>query len=492
MSTQGDTHRRSRHRWRRTSSTVATGAVVAGLLVLSPGQADAAGTTYTVDNSTAAGCSDTPTTGQPYCSITAAYKAAAAGATITVGPGTYNERVDVAKAGITLDAPAGATVDGTGTTQLLYGFNITGGNVTVDGFTFTNQATAGVNVSGADSTVIRNVTVTGSATNGIRVVSGSNVKISQVTAKNNARAGILLAGATNSTVSSAETFGNQREGVSIQGGSGDVVEHVTTHDNANTTTADRLAPGINVTNWVPSAGAAAVPATDITVQRNVSYGNDDSGIQVYGGSQNVTVSRNLVYDNGDHGIDFSMASSGAVVSNTALRNFTAGINIESNAAGAGALATVADNVAMNNGNGDGSSTLLRTRGDIRVDAPSVAAGSQIDHDLVFDSAGQTVLTWGTTTYPSLDAFHKDVPDQEVHGLYADAKLDANDVPGAASPAIDAADAGAAGFTANDLNGNGPVDDPTVRDTGAGTPTFADLGALERTTVPANDRGPSAS
>lgn len=498
MSAQGVTHRflPPPRTWRRASTATVTGAVVAGLLVLSPGQAQAAGTTYTVNN--AAGCSDTAPTGAtppytgPYCTINAAYKAAASGDTISVSPGTYNERVDVAKS-ITLVAPSGATVDGSGATPLLYGFKVGAPNVVVDGFTFTNQtastSAAGVFVDGttalgANSAVVRNVTVTGAGGNGIRVTSASSVTITHVTVSGSTRVGVLLQGASNSTVSSSAAFNNQREGVSIQGGSGDVVENVTTHDNANLDgTGTRLAPGINVTNWVPSAGAAAVPASNITVQRNVSYNNDDSGIQVYGGSQNITVRRNLVYANGDHGIDFSMASTGTVVSNTALNNFTAGINIESDALGAGALATVSDNLAANNGNGDGSGTPLRTRGDIRVDAPSVAAGSQIDNDLVFDSTGQTVLTWGTITYPTLDAFHKDVPNQEVHGLQGDPKLDAGHAPGVGSPAIDAANVNATGFTGNDLNGNAPVDDPTVADTGTGSPSYADLGAIEQTNVP---------
>ncbi len=453
--------------------------MVAGLLVLAPGQADAA-TTYTVDNSTGAGCSDSAPTSPtgPFCTIGAAYAAAAAGDTITVNPGTYNERVDVAKSNLTIQAPNGATVDGGGT--LVYGFNITGSTVTVDGFTVQHQTQAGISVSNSSSDTIRNVAATGSGVNGIRVTSSSGVTVTGADVNGNASIGILLQAATGSTVSASHTYGNAREGVGVKGGSNDTIEGVTSYDNnsATATTAPRLAPGINVTSYTPAGGTTQV-ADHITVQRNVTYGNDDSGIQIYGGSTNVTVRRNLTYANGDHGIDFSMASSGNVVSNTALDNFTAGINIESNAAGAGAVASVRDNLSINNGNG----TPTRTRSDIRVDGASTA-GSTIDYDLVNDSAGGPVVVWGASSYTSLATLQA-ATGQEIHGVQADPKLDASHVPGEGTAAIDAADANAPGFAANDLNGNAPVDDPAVANTGVGTPPYADLGAIERTNVPAN-------
>jgi len=513
MSRRGVTHRfLPLPRTRRAYSTATvTGAVVAGLLVLSPGQAQAAGTTYTVNNDPAAGCSDTAPTSSngPFCTIKAAYAKAVNGDTISVSSGTYNERVDVAKTDITLVAPNGATVDGSG--GLLYGIKVGAPDVVVDGFTFTNQtvstSAAGVFVDGttalgANNAVVRNVTATGSGGNGIRVTSGDGVTVTDVTVSGSARVGVLLQGATNSIVSSSETYENQREGVSIQGGSGDVVENVLTHNNANHTdlesdgvTFKRLAPGINVTNWQPPAGAALVAASNITVQRNVSYGNDDSGIQVYGGSRNITVRRNLTYDNGDHGIDISQASTGVnVVSNTVIGNFTAGINIESNADGsAGSQAAVRDNIAINNGNG------TRTRGDIRVDQPSTTTGTTIDHDLVFDSAGGTLYQWGNlpndpvtgapggaNLFSSQESLWT-ATGQEQHGVQGDPKLDANNAPGVGSPAIDAADSTAPGWTSTDLYGHSPVDDPVVSDTGTGTPSYADLGAIEQTSVskPAN-------
>ncbi len=474
MPTRDDTHGLppARRWWRRATSAGVAGAVITGVLVLGPGQAEAA-TTLLVDNGPTAGCSDTPTAAQPFCTISAAALVADTGDTVTVDPGTYAERVDVPKDGVTFVAPRGATVDGGGV--LVYGFNVSGSDVTIDGFTVANQTTAGVNVSGGTSVTVRRVTATGSATNGIRITQGTSVTVTAATVSGNARAGILLQMCSGCTVSSSRTFQNQREGVSVQGGTGNTVEGVTTHDNANLDgTGARLAPGINVTSFTPSGGTAQ-PASDVTVQRNVSYRNDDSGIQVYGGSQRITVRRNLTYDNGDHGIDISQASTAQVVSNTVVHNFAVGINIEATGTGAGSTGTVRDSVAQDNGYGTAG------RGDIRVDADSTA-GTSIDHDLVFDSAGAQVVQWGTGYYTNLSDLRA-ASGQEMHGLQGDAKLDPDYLPGAGSPAIDAADSSVAAWTQVDLNGNPPVDDPTVSDTGVGPTAFADLGALERTDVP---------
>ena len=63
---------------------------------------------------------------------------------------------------------------------------------------------------------------------------------------------------------------------------------------------------------------------------------------------------------------------------------------------------------------------------------------------------------------------------------------------AASPAIDAADSGVPGWAAADLAGHDPVDQPDRADTGTGPVTYADLGALERTTVTVVDQAPQAA
>ncbi len=73
--------------------------------------------------------------------------------------------------------------------------------------------------------------------------------------------------------------------------------------------------------------------------------------------------------------------------------------------------------------------------------------------------------------------------QETHGLGIDPGLldpadgDFRLTPGTA--AVDSADADAVGFTGTDQAGNPLVDDPLVADTGTGTPTYADRGALEQ-------------
>ena len=136
----------------------------------------------------------------------------------------------------------------------------------------------------------------------------------------------------------------------------------------------------------------------------------------------------------------------------------------------------------------------RSKGGIRVDAASVP-GTTIDHDLVYQSDGTTPLfEWNAVLYTSISTF-RSASGQETHGKAGNPQfvnLGARDLQlGPASPALDAADSSATGWANTDQTGAAPVDQPDVADTGTGPVTFADLGALERTTVPV-DNPPSAA
>jgi hypothetical protein len=115
-----------------------------------------------------------------------------------------------------------------------------------------------------------------------------------------------------------------------------------------------------------------------------------------------------------------------------------------------------------------------------VDPPSVP-GFQSDYDIIWNSTAAAPIRFGGTFYTSLAAFAGST-GQESHGIAADpAFLDkaAGDLSlSAESPAIDSADASIAGFLAADHDGRQPVDLFAVPDSGAGTPDFADRGALE--------------
>ena len=114
---------------------------------------------------------------------------------------------------------------------------------------------------------------------------------------------------------------------------------------------------------------------------------------------------------------------------------------------------------------------------------------------MFESDGTTPLfEWNEVLYTSLSTF-RSASGQETHGKVANPKfvdLAARNLQlGPASPALDAATSSVSGWVNADQTGAAPVDQPDVADTGTGPVTFADLGALERTTVPV-DNPPTAA
>ena len=209
-----------------------------------------------------------------------------------------------------------------------------------------------------------------------------------------------------------------------------------------------------------------------TIINNVSYENEDTGLQFYTGAHDNLIVGNLTYDNGDHGIDNLNAPSQTMVGNTVFGNVTAGINLEGTSPGG----TLSNNISMNNGINS-----PRTSSNIRIDSDSIA-GAQINHDVVFLTSGTIQFIWGKTGYTSLAAFRAANPTQEVSGKQAN-PLFANSAAGnfhltAGSPAIDCADSGAPGQPATDLDGQARVDDPATDNTGVGPRDYDDRGVYE--------------
>ena len=109
--------------------------------------------------------------------------------------------------------------------------------------------------------------------------------------------------------------------------------------------------------------------------------------------------------------------------------------------------------------------------------------------MFWHSTNTGTVAYNGSVYGTLEAF-RSATGHEVHGTGANpnlknpAALDFHPVSG---PAIDAADASVAGFALLDFDDQPPIDVATVANTGAGTPNYADRGALE-----ASDTAPVAS
>ena len=432
--------------------------------------AGAAGTTYYVDN-TNPSCSDTGSgtnPALPFCAIGKGASTAGAGDTVSVLAGGYYETVNVPNSGslslpITYSAAAGVTVYGNGSTSGGNAFYISNKNyITITGFSITNTADDGIYVSGSNNITLSNnhISYAGSP------VSGST------------RGGIYLTGTTNSTIAGNITDHNSQDGIRLTSGSiNNVVSNNVSFANAEQ--IQRNAAGIQV---------YGSNSYNNTLVHNITYANEDFGLQFYGGAHDNLVIGNLTYGNGDHGVDNYNAPSQTLIGNTAQGNHTAGLNFEGDNGTASRGATLRNNISVDNG----INPITGQISNIRVDDQSVP-GTTLDYDLVYLSgAGMSMIQWNDINYSTLTAFRAAVPGQEVHGLQADPLFVAPVSPAgrppnlvvgdyhiqAGSPAIDSAYADAPSEPVFDLNGNTRLDDPATTNTGAGFRTYDDRGVYE--------------
>src|SRR6185312_14403257 len=234
-----------------------------------------------------------------------------------------------------------------------------------------------------------------------------------------------------------------------------------------------------------ASGIRLYASTQNTISSNVTHDNEDSGIEIYTGSNTNLVADNVSYNNGDHGIDNYSSTGNRLISNSMYKNVTAGINAEGGSTGT----TIADNISVDNGIAS-----PRTRSDIRVDSASTG-GTTMDYDLVHLATPDVILIWNSVNYRSLGAFQTST-GQEMHGGDADTQWKSpagGDVRlTATSPAIDSANSGVSGQPLNDVDGNPRVDDLAVTNSGAGPRAYDDRGAYEYQYEPATDSAPTAA
>jgi parallel beta-helix repeat protein len=470
-------------RWSAVAIVLAMMAALVPLAATTP--AAAATYTYYVDN-TDSGCSDAGpgSIAQPFCTIGKAASLLTAGESVHVVAGTYAETVNGPNSGtagnpITYSAAPGVTVTGNGTASG-NAFRMTSKSyIVIDGFTITDTVDYGIYASGSNHITISNDHVSSAGS----PVSGST------------RMGIYFTNTDDSTITGNTTDHNSQDGIRLTGGSsGNLVSDNVSYANAEEW--ERNATGIQVTG---------TGSDNNTIIHNITYANEDSGLQFYAGAKSNLVIGNLSYGNGDHGIDNNNAPNNTFVGNTVQGNVTAGINLEGTTGSGGA--TLANNISVDNGLrlqvGGGTASGQPTN--IRVDAASVT-GTTIDYDEVYLSSGTGMIQWNGTTYASLALFQAAVPGQETHGLEAD-PLFASPAPiaqrpaaapfnvavnsgdyhlTAGSPAIDSADSNASNEPSLDIEGHARVDDPATTDTGAGVRTYDDRGAYEYVPSAANN------
>ena len=440
-----------------------------------------AGKDYYVDN-TNVSCSDSGTglsPAGPFCTMGKGASKAVAGDTVHVLAGTYAETVkpNSGTAGnpvtFTAEPSPGVTVTGLpGNSTNGGAFRLTSKSyIVVNGFNITGSADYGIICDTSNHITLTNNHVSYSGTLSVP------------------KTGIYLRVTTDSIVSGNTSDHNFGDGIRLSNSSNNnLVENNISFGNAYQSVRD--ACGIDV-----------LTSNNNTIIHNITYANEDTGLNFYTGSSYNLVVGNVTYGNGDHGIDNNAAPNNVFIGNTVYGNVTVGINVEGATSPGSGGATLMNNISMNNGLRiqDDGSTSTGSAGQIRVDAQSLV-GTTLDYNIVYQDSGSPIVmyVWGSTSYATLDTFRAAAPGQESHAVQEDPLL-ASPAPiairphtapynvvinvgdnhiTAGSPAIDSANADAPNEPTEDIEGNSRVDDPLVGDTGAGARTYDDRGAYE--------------
>jgi parallel beta-helix repeat protein len=437
----------------RIPAFLAIGMLPAALLV-NPSSAQAAPLAFYVDKTMRA-CSDSGpgTAARPFCTLTKGVSRTTAGYTLYIGWGRYAETIRPVASGtaarpLRITAwPGRSPIIGSGMT---YGAFIAGrGYISLSNLRFSGTVADGIYVSKSTHITVTSNTVTGAG---------------------------------------RPALGRTAWGISVRGSSASVVSYNNVHHNTGTgiflasgttgTIVWRNWASYNAEGWRRNANGILVTAPGNAVLRNITYSNEDTGIQFYTGGNNNLAASNLVYNNGDHGIDNYNVTGGRIISNTVYRNCTSGINVE----GASRNYQVFNNIAVDNAVYPAYKGIscARRAGNIGI-WDSAPSSTRVDHNLVWLTKSGTMYSFGRA-YPSLAAM-KTATRQETHGVQANPRFvraaSWNLRLLAGSPAIDRGHSGVSGAQSADLVGSRRVDIRSVPNSYAEGPRrYDDLGAFE--------------
>ena len=208
---------------------------------------------------------------------------------------------------------------------------------------------------------------------------------------------------------------------------------------------------------------------DNVVARNRLHHNQDTGVQIQSGSDRVLCVQNLSWSNGDHGFDNLSASGNRYVGDVSYGNWKDGFSFE----GGSTDNAIHDCIASENG--------TRTNEfDLWLDESS-RPGFESDHNLFWSAGGKPNIKVGARAFDRLSDY-SNYTGLDLNSIQDDPKF-VDPAAGdlrlmAGSPAIDVADASAAGWPELDARGSARIDDPRTANRGLGVVTYADLGALE--------------
>ena len=347
-----------------------------------------------------------------------------------------------------------------------------GGGNPAGHLTYVGRRFHGFVLAGRSWVTIDGFTITRCEDNAIFVFNGSNnssITHNVVTLSNSD--GITLSGCSNLFIGSNSVGESGNHGIALQTG----VTNSIIQDNdcyMNARVSKRAANGIYVYG-----------SPDNRLLRNRVRDNQDTGIEIQSGSNNIVSVQNISWKNGDHGFEHLYATGTLHVGDVAWGNFKDGFSIEGFALGT----KLYNCIAADNG-------LVSNEFNLYVDSTSTG-GFTGNYNMFHNSTTQDPVKYDKTKYSTVAAYSA-ASGQDAQSLGDDPRFVNADAGNfhllAGSPAIDAGNSSVAFWSPVDAEGNARVDDPATPNTGAGTVTFADRGALEFMGTPSAGRGDGPS
>ena len=226
-------------------------------------------------------------------------------------------------------------------------------------------------------------------------------------------------------------------------------------------------------------------SSGIGISQNILGMSTTTAVQIDAGGSDDTVTTNILHDVEGDGIVVDSTPGTDVASNTIDDTCGSGIDVTGTSTGA----TIENNIVADTLGGTTLTCPTSTAAvaGLEVDATATSGSAATYNDV--DTAQDAVVdyNWGGTTYAtaaaldaatgqgSADANTQVLPDDFIAASNG-ASLSA---PSEKSVAINSAYSDAPGELATDVYGDSRVDDPLVPNTGAGTYTYYDRGAVQR-------------
>jgi hypothetical protein len=471
-------------------------------------QARAAATTYYVSTSGSDGAAGSESA--PWRTIQHAADTVAAGDTVLVRGGVYEEAVTVNVSGSAADGMV-IFKSYEGETAVLDGTNLTVPNsdnplflidgqsyITLDGFELRNYR------SGNSSRVPMAVFVTGAAHH----ISILNNKVHQIEttagADGNAHGIAVYGTESDNAIDELLIDGNELYDLTLGNSEAMVLNgNVTNFIISNNVVRDSDNIGIDLIGFEGTAADTAVDqARDGVVRGNIVYNIDTLTNPAYGGEQSaagiyvdggtrITIEQNRVYQS-NFGIEIASEQSGKATSeiivrnNLLYRNHNAGLAMGGYDTNRGSTedCVIVNNTFFENDSNQGGSGELYVQFDTKnnviknnifyanaqnlfmTNAYSQNSGNLLDNNLFFTAAGAAAgeWEWKTVSYQGFAAYQAGTGN-DANSIFADPQF-ANGAtfdfrPQAGSPAIDAgedfAEAGSVDFAGNGRVSNGRID-----------------------------------